>query len=109
MRLPLRWISILYGSVHSDLALTTGVRDHEGVLKAMMAGARVAMLASELLRKGPVRVGAILQELSDWMAAREYTSIKQMQGSMSQRAVAQPEAFERANYMKVLGSYRDLP
>jgi dihydroorotate dehydrogenase (fumarate) len=80
-----------------------------GVLKAMMAGARVAMLASELLKKGPERVGAILQELTDWMAAHEYTSIKQMQGSMSQRAVAQPEAFERASYMKVLGSFRDLP
>ena len=52
MRLPLRWISILHGTVHSDLALTTGVHDHEGVLKAMMAGARVAMLASELLQEG---------------------------------------------------------
>ncbi len=109
LRLPLRWISILHGTVHSDFALTTGVRDHEGVLKAMMAGARVVLIASELLRKGPARIGSILQELSDWMAAKEYTSIKQMQGSMSQRAVAQPEAFERANYMKVLGSFRDLP
>jgi dihydroorotate dehydrogenase (fumarate) len=109
MRLPLRWISILHGTVQSDLALTTGVHDHVGVLKAMMAGASVVMLASELLRKGPERVGAILQELTDWMAAKEYTSITQMQGSMSQRAVAQPEAFERANYMKVLSSYRDLP
>jgi dihydroorotate dehydrogenase (fumarate) len=109
MRLPLRWISILHGTIHSDLALTTGVRDHEGVLKAMMAGARIVMLASELLRKGPARIGSILQELTDWMAAREYDSIKQMQGSMSQRSVAQPEAFERANYMKVLGSFHDLP
>jgi dihydroorotate dehydrogenase (fumarate) len=80
-----------------------------GVLKAMMAGARVAMLASELLKHGSKRVGAILQELTDWMAAHEYASVKQMQGSMSQRSVAQPEAFERANYMKVLGSFRDLP
>ncbi len=109
LRLPLRWISILHGTVHSDFALTTGVRDHEGVLKAMMAGARVVLIASELLRKGPARIEAILQELSDWMAAKDYISIKQMQGSMSQSAVAQPEAFERANYMKVLGSFRDLP
>jgi dihydroorotate dehydrogenase (fumarate) len=109
MRLPLRWLSILNGTVHSDLALTTGVHDHVGVLKAMMAGARVVMLASEVLKKGPSRIGAILQELIDWMAAKDYASIKQMQGSMSQRAVAQPEAFERANYMKVLGSFRDLP
>jgi len=109
IRLPLRWISMLHGSVHSDLALTGGVHDHEGVLKAMMAGARVAMLASELLKNGPERVTQILADLSSWMEAREYTSIMQMQGSMSQQSVAQPEAFERANYMKVLGSFRDLP
>lgn len=109
MRLPLRWIAILHGTIHSDLALTSGVHDHLGVLKAMMAGARVAMLASELLKKGPERVGAILRELTDWMAAHEYASIKQMQGSLSQRAVAEPEAFERGSYMKVLSSFRDLP
>jgi dihydroorotate dehydrogenase (fumarate) len=109
LRLPLRWISILYGSIHSDFALTTGVHDHIGVLKAMMAGARVAMLASELLKQGPERVGAIIQELTAWMTEHEYASIQHMQGSLSQKSVAEPAAFERANYMKVLGSFRDLP
>jgi dihydroorotate dehydrogenase (fumarate) len=109
MRLPLRWISILHGTVSTDFALTTGVHGHEGVLKAMMSGARVAMLASELLQKGASRVTAILTDLTAWMTEHEYTSIAQMQGSMSQEAVAEPAAFERANYMKVLGSYRDLP
>jgi dihydroorotate dehydrogenase (fumarate) len=109
LRLPLRWISILQGTVHSDLALTSGVHSHEGVIKAMMAGARVVMLASELLHKGPARVAEILADLTAWMTDREYTSIKQMQGSMSQQSVAEPAAFERANYMKVLGSFRDLP
>ena len=109
MRLPLRWISILHGTVSADFALTTGVHSHEAVLKAMMAGARVAMLASELLQKGASRVTEILTDLTAWMTEHEYTSISQMQGSMSQKAVAEPAAFERANYMKVLGSYRDLP
>lgn len=109
MRMPLRWISILYGTIHSDLALTSGVHDHTGVLKAMMAGARVVMLASELLHRGPDRIPEILAELSSWMIDKEYDSLRQMQGSMSQRSVAEPAAFERANYMKVLGSFRDLP
>jgi len=109
LRLPLRWIAILHGRLKADLALTTGVRDHEGVIKAVMAGARVAMLASELLRKGPGRVAELLTDLTAWMSAREYTSIDQMRGSMNQQSVAEPAAFERANYMKVLGSYRDLP
>jgi len=109
LRLPLRWISIMHGTIESDLALTTGVHDHVGVLKAMMAGARVVMLASELLQRGPSRVPELLSDLTAWMTEREYTSIKQMQGSMSQQSVAEPAAFERANYMKVLGSYRDLP
>jgi dihydroorotate dehydrogenase (fumarate) len=108
-RLPLRWISILHSTVHSDFALTGGVHSHEGVIKAMMAGARVVMLASELLAKGPARTGEILSDLTRWMTEKEYSSIKQMQGSMSHRAVAEPAAFERANYMKVLGSFRDLP
>jgi len=109
LRLPLRWTSILHGTVHSDLALTGGVHDHEGVLKAMMAGARVVLLASELLEKGPGRVSELIAEIETWMTGHEYASIRQMQGSMSRRSVAEPAAFERANYMKVLGSFRDLP
>ena len=67
------------------------------------------MMASELLNTGPARVGELLAELTTWMAAHEYVSINQMQGSMSQSAVAEPAAFERANYMKVLGSFQYLP
>jgi dihydroorotate dehydrogenase (fumarate) len=109
MRLPLRWISILHGTIKADLALTTGVRARDGILKAMMAGAKVAMMASELLRGGPARVPELLAGLNRWMTEHEYVSIKQMQGSMSQKAVAEPAAFERANYMKVLGSFQYLP
>jgi dihydroorotate dehydrogenase (fumarate) len=110
LRLPLRWISILYGKVDADLALTSGIHTSRDVLKAMMAGAQVAMIASELLWDGSIqRVAEILSHIETWMQAHEYTSIKQMQGSMSQQSVKNPAAFERANYMKVLNSFRQLP
>ena len=105
LRLPLRWTAILYGRVKADLALTTGVHSAQDVLKSMMAGARVAMLTSELLKNGVGRVAEILADMQTWMESYEYTSIKQMQGSMSQQAVAEPAAFERANYMKALQSF----
>jgi dihydroorotate dehydrogenase (fumarate) len=109
LRLPLRWISILYGKVNADFALTSGVHTCTDVLKAMMAGAKVAMMASNLLQNGEQVVGPMLNDLEGWMKEREYESIRQMQGSMSQKSVKEPAAFERANYMKVLGSFRDLP
>lgn len=110
LRLPLRWISILYGKLHADLALTSGVHTSRDVLKAMMAGAKVAMIASELLWDGSVqRIPEILSHTQTWMEEHEYLSIAQMQGSMSQKAVKDPAAFERANYMKVLNSFRELP
>ena len=109
LRLPLRWISILYGKVNADFALTSGVHSSKDVLKAMMAGAKVAMTASNLLHNGEQAIGPILNDLEAWMKEREYESIQQMQGSMSQKSVKEPAAFERANYMKVLGSFRDLP
>jgi dihydroorotate dehydrogenase (fumarate) len=109
MRLPLRWVSILYGKINADLALTSGVHTAKDVIKAMMAGAKVAMTASTLLHNGEQIVPSLLNDLEEWMKEREYTSIKQMQGSMSQKSVKEPAAFERANYMKVLGSWRELP
>jgi dihydroorotate dehydrogenase (fumarate) len=109
LRLPLRWISILYGGAKADFALTSGVHSHEAVLKAMMAGAKVAMMASELLHNGAKRIPEILGGLTGWMTEHEYQSIGQMQGSMSKESVAEPAAFERANYMKVLGSFQELP
>jgi dihydroorotate dehydrogenase (fumarate) len=109
LRLPLRWISILHGQVAADFALTSGVHTAGEVLKAMMAGAKVAMMASTLLHHGPRAVPFILGELESWMETREYESIRQMQGSMSRQSVAEPAAFERANYMRVLSSWRELP
>ena len=108
LRMPLRWVSILYGKVNTDFALTSGVHTASDVLKSMMAGAKVAMMASNLLQNGEQVIPSMLSELEAWMKEREYISIKQMQGSMSQKSVKEPAAFERANYMKVLNSYREL-
>lgn len=105
MRLPLRWIAILSGRLQTDLALTSGVHSGEDVLKAVMAGANVAMLTSELLRSGSQRLIEILCEIERWMEKLECESITQIHGSMSQKNVADPAAFERANYMKVLTSF----
>jgi len=109
LRLPLRWTSILHGKIQADLAVTSGVHTSLDVVKSMMAGARVAMMASALLQNGAQMVPGLMGDIQAWMQAHEYESIQQMQGSMSQQSVAEPAAFERANYMKVLGSYRNLP
>jgi dihydroorotate dehydrogenase (fumarate) len=105
LRLPLRWIAILYGKVKADLALTTGVHTSEDAIKALMAGATVAMTTSAVLKRGTQAIVQILEGMDAWMTEHEYISVQQMRGSMSQGAVADPEAFERANYMKVLNSF----
>ena len=103
--LPLRWTAILYGRVNADLALTSGVHTGQDAVKAVMAGASVTMLASELIAHGAGRVTEILAEMNAWMQEFEYVSVTQMRGSMSQQSVADPAAFERANYMKALTSF----
>jgi dihydroorotate dehydrogenase (fumarate) len=103
--LRLHWVATLYGHVNADMALTGGVHTAADVLKAMMAGARVAMMTSALLKHGIDHLETVLADLKAWMEEKEYESIRQMQGSMSRRAVADPSAFSRANYMKVLSSY----
>ena len=108
LRLPLRWVAILYGRVLADLAITTGVHTSEDVLKGLMAGAKVTMMASELLQNGLRRVKEILDEIESWMSEHDYFSVAQMIGSMSQQHCAEPAAFERANYMKTLDSYQPV-
>jgi dihydroorotate dehydrogenase (fumarate) len=106
IRLPLRWIAILYGNIKAGMAASTGVHTHLDALKMFMAGADVAMMCSALLEHGPQHLGTVLNDLRQWMLEKEYSSISQMKGSMSQRAVAEPAAFERANYMKALNSWK---
>ena len=103
--LRLHWIAILYGTIKADLALTGGVHSATDVVKSMMAGAKIAMMTSALLKRGISYLDTLATELLIWMGEHEYDSIQQMQGSMSRNSVPQPGAFERANYMKVLGSY----
>jgi dihydroorotate dehydrogenase (fumarate) len=105
LRLPLRWIAILYNNVNASLAATSGIHSAADVAKAVMAGADVTMLASVLLEKGVDSADNIISELTQWMADHEYDSIEQMKGSMSYKNVAEPAAFERANYMKTLQSF----
>jgi len=103
--LRLHWTAVIYGTVKADIALTGGVHTAADVVKSMMAGARVAMMTSALLKRGISYLDTLGTELLIWMGEHEYDSIKQMQGSMSRNAVPQPKAFERANYLKVLSSY----
>jgi dihydroorotate dehydrogenase (fumarate) len=108
LRLPLRWVAILYGRLNSDLAITSGIHTSHDVIKGLMAGAKVTMMASELLKNGVRRIGQVLNELVTWLNEHEYDSVMQMIGAMSQNHCAEPAAFERANYIKMLDSYRPL-
>ena len=103
--LRLHWAAILYGRVHADLAVTGGVHTATDALKAVMAGADVVMMTSALLRNGIGHLAKVRDDMVAWMTAKEYRSIAQMRGSMSHRSVAEPAAYERANYMKVLRGY----
>ena len=109
LRLPLRWVAILYGRVPVDFGITTGIHTHEDVLKGLMAGAKVTMITSEILKKGTGRVSDLIRDLMAWMNEHEYESVQQLLGSMSQKNCAEPAAFERANYMKTLHSWRPDP
>ncbi len=106
MRLPLRWIAILYGTVKASLAATSGIHTAQDVIKMLMVGADVTMMCSALLKNGPGHITRVLAEIRQWMLEHEYVSVSQMKGSMSQKSVADPAAFERANYMKALNQYK---
>ncbi len=103
--LRLHWVAVLFGQVEVDLAVTGGVHAGQDVVKAIMSGARAVMMTSALLMHGIGHLTQVGQEMLDWMEAHEYESIGQMRGSMSRQSAANPEAFERANYIKVLSSY----
>ncbi|HVX62654.1 MAG TPA: dihydroorotate dehydrogenase-like protein, partial [Pirellulales bacterium] len=105
MRLPLRWIGILRGPLSASLAATSGVHSADDVLKLLLAGADVAMMASTLLRYGPHHLATILADVRAWLEGHEYESVTQLKGSMSREHVPNREAYERANYVKTLVSY----
>ena len=103
--LRLHWVAIIHGHIGADLAITGGVHSAEDVLKSMMVGARVAMMTSALLQYGVEHLDTVRTGVVQWMEEHEYESINQMHGSMNQRNVPDPAAYERANYMHVLSSY----
>jgi dihydroorotate dehydrogenase (fumarate) len=105
LRLPLRWIAILHGGVRADLAATSGIHDAGDVVQAVMAGATVANVCSAVLKGGAAKIAELIQGLADWGDAHEYASVSEMRGVLSQKSCPDPQAFERANYMKTLQSY----
>jgi dihydroorotate dehydrogenase (fumarate) len=107
-RLPMRWVAIFYGRLKASLAASSGIHTAEDVLKLVMAGADVTMMCSALLKHGPQHIKNVLADLTRWMEDHEYQSIEQMKGSLSQESVADPSAFERANYVKALNRYKLL-
>lgn len=106
IRLPLLWIAILHGRINASLAATSGVHSAQEVVKYLLAGADAVMTASALLQQGPGFLGNLRDDLETWMNERGYDSVTQMRGSMSQQHVADPSAFERANYIKILEGYK---
>ncbi len=104
--LRLRWLAILSGRVRCSLAATGGVHTPLDLVKAIMAGAHAVQIVSTILRHGPRQIGALKQGLADWMEKHEYESVAQMTGAVSHRTSADPALFERANYMRVLQSFR---
>jgi dihydroorotate dehydrogenase (fumarate) len=105
MRLPLRWVAILRGQIEASLAATSGIHDHKDVVKLLMAGADVTMIASTILRRGPEVVGTILDDLQEWLQENGYRSVSQFKGGMSYKNCPDAAALERSNYMKALTSY----
>jgi len=105
LRLRLHWTAMLYGNIRADLAVTGGVHTGRDVLKSIMTGANVAMMASAFFQNGIRHANVVLHEMIQWMEEHEYESIGQMRGSMSRRSVPNPSAFDRANYLRVLSSF----
>lgn len=105
LTLPLRWIAILRSQVQASLAATTGIHSSEDVLKVLLAGADVAMMASALLMYGPAHLTRVHDDLVRWLGEHEYESVEQLKGSLSQEACPDPAEFERAHYMRALVSY----
>ena len=108
MRLPMRWIALLYGRIGPNLAATSGIHHGVDALKMIMAGADVTMLCSVLLRHGIDHIRVLEREMREWMEDHEYESVEQLKGSMSQKKCPDPSAFERAQYMRALAIERTI-
>lgn len=108
IRLPLLWIALLHGKLKASLGATRGVETANEVIKYLLAGADVVMTTSALLRHGPIYSTRLLEGLEQWMEARGFNSIDNLKGCMSHSRIPDPGAFERANYLRVLESYKNV-
>lgn len=106
MRLPMRWIAILYGRLEVDFAATSGIQKGQDAIKMIMAGANITQVVGALLRHGINQIKVIETDMINWMEEHEYESIAQMRGSMSQINCPDQSQFERAQYMKAIQSYK---
>ena len=109
LRVPLRWVAILHRRHGISLAASTGIHSAADVVKVLLAGADVAMMTSALLRQGPDHLSHVQAHLGDWLDRHGHGSVDAIRGRLSQRAVRDPAAFERANYLKVLASHPAPP
>ena len=105
MRLPLRWVAMLYGRVKASLAATSGIHRATDVAKMLLVGADATELCSVLMRHGIKQIAVIERELKTWLEKNEYESVAQLKGSLSQKNCEDPSAFERAQYMRALSTY----
>jgi len=108
MRLPLRWIALLHGKLRASLAATSGIHRASDALKMLMVGADVTMLCSTIIRHGIPQIAMIERDLADWLQEHEYESVSQLKGSLSQKNCAEPAAFERAQYMRAITSFKPV-
>lgn len=108
LRLRLRWTAIMYGKIKPDIAITGGIHTSPDVIKSIMAGTKVSMMTSALIKNGISHIEKVLSDVTEWLSKNDYKSIKSIQGLMSQEKILEPSAYERANYMKILGSYKDF-
>ncbi|NND89339.1 MAG: dihydroorotate dehydrogenase-like protein [Granulosicoccus sp.] len=105
IRLPLLWLAVLHGRLNASLGATTGVQTAVEVVKYLLAGADVVMTTSSLLRNDPEHLGVLRDGLVEWMRDKQYESVSEMRGAMSQQRVANPELLDRANYIRTISGY----
>jgi len=106
MKIPLRYVALLYGRTQCDIGLTTGVHHGRDVVKALLAGATIVQIAAALIKNGLPYLSTLLLQLQEWMAEHHYKSVNDFRGSLSQKNADDPFAFERAQYVRLLISQR---
>lgn len=106
--MPLRWIAIMAQKVDCDLAAATGVHDGAGLIKQLLAGARVVQTVSSLYRHGPEHIGTMIESLKGWMKDQGYDSLEDFRGKLSQEATVNPAVYERAQFMRYFGGEKDM-